>query len=180
MRNLTSSSIETDRLVLRALRPGDAPFIFRLLNDPAWLEFIGDRGIRELSDAEEYVRSGPLAMYAEHECGLFLVETRGNRVAIGLCGLLWREWLDDLDLGFALLPEFHGNGYAVESSRAWLCRACEVGQTRVLAHASAQNIASVRVLERLGFRFQQLVMDPASGDELARYAVDLPTRSRDE
>ena len=102
--------LETDRLVLRQLVVEDATFIFALLNDPGWLRFIGDRGIRTLDDARNYILQGPVAMYARHGFGLYVTARKQDGVPIGLCGLLKRDGLADVDIGYAFLPQFRGQG----------------------------------------------------------------------
>src|SRR4051812_3493153 len=112
--------LETKRLRLRRLFPADAPFILRLLNEPSWLRFIGDRGVRTLDDARNYIVNGPQQMYHSAGFGLFLVELRESCLAIGMCGLLRRATLPDVDIGFAFLPEHWGQGYAFEAAQATL------------------------------------------------------------
>ncbi len=96
--------LSTERLILRRLTTGDAEFIFELLNDPDFLRFIGDKGVRSLDDARGYILSGPVASYAQHGFGLWLVELKGSNTPVGICGLLKRDALDDVDIGFAFLP----------------------------------------------------------------------------
>ena len=110
--------LETDRLILRWMSAGDAPFILELVTEPSWLRFIGDRGVRTPDDAREYIRKGPVDMYARLGFGLYLTERKEDGVPIGICGLLKRESLDDVDLGFANLPRFWGEGYAYEAALA--------------------------------------------------------------
>src|SRR5947207_1049929 len=109
---IAESVIETDRLVLRQLTEPDAPFILRLLNEPSFLRFIGDRGVRTLDAARAYILTGPAAMYERHGIGLLLVATKEGDVPIGICGLIKRDTLDDVDIGFAFPPEFWGKGFA--------------------------------------------------------------------
>jgi RimJ/RimL family protein N-acetyltransferase len=164
--------IETDRLALRQLDAGDAAFILRLLNDPSWLRYIGDRGVRTLEDARSYIETGPALMYRRFGFGLYLVERKADAVAIGICGLVRRESLPDADLGFAFLPEFRGSGYAFESASAvldWAGRA--KGLTRILAITTADNHASSRLLEKLGFRFEKWVRLKDDAEELRLYAA---------
>jgi RimJ/RimL family protein N-acetyltransferase len=101
--------LETRRLMLRRLTVGDALFILRLVNEPGFLRFIGDRGVRSVADAEQYIQHGPIASYQRFGFGLFLVELK-NAEPIGICGLLQRESLADVDIGFAFLPELSGQG----------------------------------------------------------------------
>lgn len=153
--------VETERLTLRHLEPRDAGFILELLNDPAWIKQIGDKGVRTLADAERYIEDGPRAMYAAHGFGLYLAELRQSREAVGLCGLLKRDWLEDVDIGFAFLPAYRGRGYAAEAARAVLRFAKETLKLpRVVAITSTGNESSVRLLERLGFRPEGLTTFP--------------------
>jgi RimJ/RimL family protein N-acetyltransferase len=148
--------IETPRLRLRRLAPGDAPFILELLNDPAFLQYIGDKGVRTEEDARGYIRNGPMASYERFGFGLFLVSlTTGE--PIGMCGLLKRDSLDDADLGFAFLPGFRADGYGFEAAVAVLAHARAAwGLTRVLAITSPDNVASIGLLEKLGFVFARM------------------------
>src|SRR3982750_718510 len=118
MGHLLLKVLETDRLILRHLAPEDAEFILRLLNEPSWLRFIGDKGIRTLEDARSYILKGPVEMYARLGFGLYLVELKEGLVPTGLCGLIKRDSLKDVDIGFAFLPEYWGRGYAYESAAA--------------------------------------------------------------
>lgn len=153
MGNRTVKIFETKRLILRRMVLEDREFILRLLNEPSWIEFIGDRGVRSSEDAEHYIRSGPLAMYAQHGCGLYTVDLKQTRrVPIGICGLLVRETLTDPDLGFAFLPEYWQRGYAFEAAAATLEHGREdLGLDRILAITAPENRPSIRLLEKLGF-----------------------------
>lgn len=150
--------LETDRLTLRQLTTGDAAFILRLLNEPSFVRHIGDKDVRSLSDAENYILTGPVDMYHRLGFGLWLVEQKPNLVPIGLCGLLKRETLDDVDIGFALLPEFCRKGYAYEAASATLEHAQNHLQlSRLVATTSQDNSASGRLLDKLGFEYEQLI-----------------------
>src|SRR5437762_7342736 len=126
--------LQTPRLVLREFTPGDAPFIVRLLNEPSFIENIGDRKVRTEEDAVRYLAEGPIASYQRHGHGLWMVELSGT--PIGMCGLLKREILKDVDVGYALLPEFWSNGYAREAVEATLDFARRRGMPRVAAIVS--------------------------------------------
>ena len=102
--------LETDRLILRRLSVEDAAFILELVNDPLWLRFIGDRGVRTLDEARAYILNGPVAMYERAGFGLYLVERKIDSTSLGMCGLIKRDGLDDVDLGFAFLPGDNGIG----------------------------------------------------------------------
>ena len=163
--------IQTERLVLRHLSAGDAPFILRLLNEPSWLQNIGDRGVRTIADAQRYIETGPVEMYGRLGFGLYQVRLKVCDEPIGICGLLKREALEDVDLGFAFLPKFWGNGYAREASAAVMSYGRnELGLARIVAIIARNNDASRRVLEKLGFEFERSVHLGAGAEELLLYA----------
>ena len=148
--------LETERLSLRRLTVDDAPFIFKLVNEPSWLRFIGDRGVRTVADARNYLSMGPLAMYRQRGFGLYLTTLRDAEVPIGLCGLIKRDTLPDVDIGFAVLPEFRGRGYALEAARAVLEHAKgRFGLERIVAITSPENGDSIKLLANIGFTFDK-------------------------
>lgn len=164
--------VETDRLVLRWLGAGDAPFILQLLNEPSWIKYIGDKRVKTLEDAEDYIRKGPCEMYERQGHGLYLVETKERGESIGICGLIKREALEDVDLGFAFLPEYWGQRYAFESATAAIAYGKSVlGLVRIVAITSQDNHPSVGLLTRLGFRFERRVRLNTEGPELELYAA---------
>jgi RimJ/RimL family protein N-acetyltransferase len=149
----TVATLETERLVIRALTPDDAPLILDLLNQPSFLRYIGDRKVRTLEDARRYITTGPVASYARFGFGLCLVTLKRGMEPTGICGLLKRDALPEPDLGFALLPRFWSKGYAFEAASAVLTDArARLALPRVLAITSADNGASIRLLAKLGFR----------------------------
>lgn len=167
-------AIETERLILRQLAETDADFILRLLNDPAWLRFIGDKNVRSLDDARAYIRQGPQRMYAQEGFGLWLVAPRQGNGALGLCGLIRRDTLDDVDIGFAFLPGFRGLGYALEAATAVRDHARDaLGLVRLVAIASPDNDRSIRLLERLGFRFERTLCLTGDADPVSLFGCDL-------
>ncbi len=171
--------IETGRLQLRRMNDSDAAFILRLLNEPSFLRYVGDKGVRTLDDARQYIREGPVASYQEHGFGLYLVERRDDGVEVGMCGLLRRDSLDDADLGFSLIPEAWSQGYASEAGRAVLSRARdEHGLSRIVAITSADNDASIRVLEKIGFGFEKMIRLSDEAPEIRLFAIDLPAGSQ--
>jgi RimJ/RimL family protein N-acetyltransferase len=146
---------ESARLTFRRLDTGDAPFLIRLLNEPSFIENIGDRGVRSVEDAHRYLREGPFAMYERYGFGLWRVARRTDDEPIGMCGLLKREMLADFDLGYAYLPEHWGQGHAFEAAQATLRdAAARFGLRRAIGVVSPGNIASIRLLEKLGMRFE--------------------------
>jgi RimJ/RimL family protein N-acetyltransferase len=150
--------LETERLLLRQLEVTDAPFILELVNEPAWLRFIGDKRIKTIAAAQDYILKGPVAMYARTGFGLWLVELKAKRTPIGICGLIKRDSLPDIDLGFAFLAGYWRNGYAFESATATILYGQKsLGLKKIVAVMSPDNQASERLLEKLGFRFERLV-----------------------
>jgi RimJ/RimL family protein N-acetyltransferase len=165
---------ETERLVLRRLVAEDAAFIRELVNEPAWLRFIGDRGLRTLEDARHYIAAGPQAMYARFGFGLYLVALKDSVTPVGICGLLKRDTLDDVDIGFALLERHGGRGYAREAAEAAVAHARDdLGLKRLVAIASPENERSLRLLEKLGLRFERMVRLTPDRPESVLYARDL-------
>ena len=159
---MSDTILKTRRLTLRRLNANDAPFILRLLNEPSFIENIADRGVRTVADAVGYIEQGPQAMYAEHGVGLWLVARTADDTPIGMCGLLKRPTLDDLDIGYALIPEACGQGFAHEACEGTLAYASDtLGLSRVVAIVSAKNEASIGLLKKLGFVFET---ETVSGD----------------
>lgn len=165
--------LNTRRLSLRELSVDDAAFVLRLLNEPSFIRYIGDRGVRSVTDACKYILDGPVSSYERHGFGLFLIELKNAGVPIGICGLLKREFLDDVDIGFALLPEFRSQGYAFEAASAVIERARADGFKKILAITSQDNEASIGLLFKLGFRFERLARVYADEPEVKVFASDL-------
>jgi RimJ/RimL family protein N-acetyltransferase len=166
--------LETARLRLRTVTADDAAFYLELVNDPAFIEHIGDRGIRTVEEARCSVIDGPAAMQEERGHSLYVVELRHTRVQVGMCGLIKRDTLDDIDIGYAFLPQYRGCGYAYESARAVLDYAPSIGITRVAAITSPNNIASNHLLLKLGLRFQRFVHLTPEDSGTNLYLVELP------
>jgi RimJ/RimL family protein N-acetyltransferase len=159
--------VETERLRVRRISFGDAAFMLGLLNEPSFLKFIGDRGVRSEQDARRWVENMPLASYAQHGFGHFLVERKEDGAKLGMCGLIKRPALDDVDLGFAFLPAFWSQGYARESAEAvlaWGRSRC--GLRRVVAIVQPDNRSSIRLLEALGFSREGTVRLTEAGPEI--------------
>jgi [ribosomal protein S5]-alanine N-acetyltransferase len=153
----TLPEVETSRLTLRRLEFDDAPFLVALLNQPSFLANIGDRGVRNIDDAHRYLREGPMAMYENHGFGLWHAARRSDGVSIGMCGLLKRDILPDVDIGYAFLPEYWGQGYAFEAADAVTRHAaCKFGLDRLIAVVLPGNAASIRVLEKIGMTFERM------------------------
>lgn len=163
--------LETERLALRRLEPGDAEFILELLNDPSFLRFIGDKGVRNLDDARRYIANGPVASYERFGFGLYLTALKEGGVPIGICGLLKRDSLDDVDVGFAFLPRYWSKGYALEAASAVMAYGREsLGLKRIVAVVSPGNDASIRLLLKLGLKLERMVRLEGEGPELQLFS----------
>jgi len=146
--------LETPRLQLREFGLDDAPFIMRLLNEPSFIEFIGDRGVRSREDAERYLRAGPMASYRDNGHGLLRLSLREDDAPIGMCGLVKRDTLPHPDIGFALLPDHWGRGYITEAAEAALRHGREtLGLHTILGITTPHNLRSIKVLRKLGLNF---------------------------
>ena len=162
--------LETERLILRRLTPDDAAFILELVNEPAWLEFIGDKNVHSLDDARDYILKGPVEMYERLGFGLYLVQLKQG-TAIGMCGLIKRPSLDDVDIGFALLSRFSGQGYAYEAAAAVMDYGKNVlGINRIVAITNPANQSSIKLLEKLGLQFEKKLRLSADAPEVALYS----------
>jgi ribosomal-protein-alanine N-acetyltransferase len=163
---LHSKVIETERLVLRQLELKDADFILELLNEAAFLRFIGDKGVRNLETAREYIQKGPIDSYGRHGFGLYATCLLDGTPA-GICGLVKREGLADVDVGFAFLSRHCSKGYAAESAAAVLAHAGRVLRLRrVVAITAPENFSSIAVLEKIGLQFERMIRLTEHSSEL--------------
>jgi len=148
--------LETERLILRELSIDDAEFILTLLNTPGWLEYIGDKNVRTLEDAKSYLEKGPIKSYKENGFGLWLTSLKNNSTPIGMCGLVNRESLKDIDIGFALLPEYSKLGYGYEIAYATINYANHVLRIdKVVAITDSNNLPSIKLLNKIGLQFEK-------------------------
>jgi RimJ/RimL family protein N-acetyltransferase len=169
-----SSIIDTERLTLRKLTLDDAPFMLDLVNQPAFIQFIGDRGVRTLDDARGFLTQRYIEVYERLGFGIYLVQRREDGIPVGICGLVKRDGLDDVDLGYAFLPQYGSQGYASESARAVLKYAKEtLGLKRILGITRPDNAGSIRVLEKAGLKFERMVRLPGDDAELKLFSADI-------
>lgn len=172
---MTTPILETERLILRQLTVDDAPFMLGLLNEPSFIRFIADRGVRTLDAARAYIQDGYIASYAHHGFGLYLTELKATGEPLGLCGLVRRDGLDDVDLGYAFLPAYWSRGYASEAAAAVLDYArTTLGLARLVAIVSIDNDRSIKLLERLGFQFERMIRLPGDDEEIKLFALEKP------
>jgi RimJ/RimL family protein N-acetyltransferase len=166
-------AIETRHLKIRWLEPDDAAFIYTLVTDPAWIRYIGDKNVSNLEDAKTYIETGSLEMYRNLGFGLNHVSLKEDGTPLGICGLLKRETLDDVELGFAFLPEFRRQGYAFEAATAVL----EYGRiklriSRIIAILTPDNVASGKLLCKLGFEFENSFQKEPNSNKLDLYVFN--------
>lgn len=165
--------LETERLEFHHLSLSDTEFVIELLNTPGWIKYIGDRGIKTQEDAIQYIVGGPVTSYQNNGFGLWLIKLKGTNISIGLCGLIKRDYLEDVDIGYAFLPEYYGKGYAYEAAKAALDLArSEYQLKRVVAITSKDNERSIALLEKLGMHFEKMIFIPNDLEELKFFATD--------
>jgi RimJ/RimL family protein N-acetyltransferase len=161
--------LETARLRLREMTRADAPILLEILTEPAFIEFVADRGVRTTTDAEKFIEEKFLASYAQHGFGFYLVELKESGMPIGMCGLIKRDVLEDVDIGFSILERFWGKGYATEAARALMQHGLTtLGLPRIVGVTAEHNHRSATVLEKLGLRFEKTVQLPGYTHETAR------------
>jgi len=165
--------LETERLVLKQLADCDADFIRGLLNEPSFLRYIGDRGVRTTDDARRYIQDGPVASYARYGFGLLRVALKAGDTPIGICGVLKRDTLPEPDLGISLLPAWWSKGYAHEAASAVMDHARgPLSLGRILAITSVDNESSIKLLGKLGFRFERMIRLGDDSKELRLFASE--------
>ena len=165
--------LETERLILRRFTLDDTAFIIELLNTEGWIKYIGEKNVRTTDQAREYLENGPLKSYRNNVFGLALVELKEDHVPIGMCGLIDREYLDHLDVGFALLPNHTGHGYGFEIVKKTVEHALgELKQEKLFAITLPQNYSSIKLLAKIGFIFDRNVISPDTNEELNLYSID--------
>jgi RimJ/RimL family protein N-acetyltransferase len=170
--------IETERLNLREMSEADAAFVLEVLNDPGFIRFVGDRGVRTVEEAARYVAERFAESYRRDGFGLWLVETKDGGVPVGMCGLLTRKELNVVEVGYAFLPPFRGKGYAYEAASATTRYARGVlGLRSLYAITNPDNAISMRVLEKLGFRFERTVRLTPEESEVNLFSADLRARA---
>ena len=165
--------LETERLLLTRLSYDDCEFIFELVNESSFKQYIGDKSVKTFDDARIYLRDGPMCSYQRFGYGLFLVSPKDVDMPAGICGLVKRQKFDDPDIGFAFLQRYRDNGYALESARAVLEYGfAKLNLQRIIAMADPDNERSIRLLERLGLAFERKVRMPEDDHDINLFAID--------
>jgi RimJ/RimL family protein N-acetyltransferase len=166
-------SLETERLVIRELVDSDAPFILQLLNEPSFIYYIGDKGVRTLEDARQYILNGPVVSYEKNGFGLYLVAVKDHDTPIGMCGLIKRDELPEPDIGFAYLPDYWSKGFGFEAASAVLKYAAEDLQLkRVLAITSPDNEGSGKLLTKIGLKYERMYSMSDDRPEVKLFVID--------
>ena len=151
--------IDTPRLELLEIATTDAAFILKLLNTPSWLKFIGDRNLRTEEDALNYINNRLRPAYKNFGFGFYLTRSKADNTPIGICGLVKRDELEHVDIGFAFLPQYEGKGYGFESASAVLKHAQSIlGIKTIAGITNADNQRSIALLEKLGLHFQKMIL----------------------
>lgn len=165
---------ETDRIRVCHLSESDAEFIFKLLNTPGWMKFIGNKNVHSVPDAENYIRNGPLNSYKDKGFGLYVVKLKKENISAGICGLIKRDFLEDIDLGFAFLPEYEGKGYAYESLSAVLNHAKkDLGISKLSAITDKDNYRSIKLLIKTGFIYDRKIFLEDEVKDILLYKISL-------
>ncbi|MFK8049054.1 MAG: GNAT family N-acetyltransferase [Halioglobus sp.] len=164
------SKFKTDRLRMDELTLADAPFIVTLLNDPSYVAHIGDRGIRTVEQAQHYLDDKIRASYRDHGFGLYAVRLATGGEPIGICGLVNRDSIPDVDIGYGFLPHARGQGYALEAAEEILKWAhSTLGLTRLAAIVSQENRPSIALLEKIGMQFDAMIQLPGDEEQICLY-----------
>ena len=159
--------LETERLLLREFTKKDAAFIVTLLNTPTFLKFIGDKKIRTIDEAENYLATGPIKSYEGNGFGLWLFYLKDNKAPIGMCGFIKRDTLEDIDIGYAMLPEYENNGYAFEICNAVMNYGkTKLGINRIIAITTKENVRSSSLLNKIGLYFEKNIRLGEDKEEL--------------
>jgi len=165
--------LETERLLLRPLTLDDSDFILELLNTEGWIKYIGDRNIKTNEQARNYLENGPLKSYQTNGFGLSLVQLKTSNKSIGMCGLIKRDYLDHVDIGFAFLPDYTGMGYAYEVAKRTIQYAInELQKENILAITLPENSSSIKLLEKIGFKYDKNFITEDTREELSLYSIN--------
>lgn len=163
--------LQTERLCMRWFTIQDAPFLLKLLNDKDWIRHIGDRGIKSLTDAEDYIQTKFLKNYQDKGFGFYAIELKRSNELIGTAGIVDREGLDHVDIGYGFLPEYRGNGYAFEAAKAIQTYALDILKIDpIVAIVNPDNKGSIRILEKLGLQFEKKVRLEGEDKDIALYS----------
>jgi RimJ/RimL family protein N-acetyltransferase len=163
--------LSTERLFLRKFNLNDADFLIKLMNDKDWIRNIGDRGVHSIRDAEEYIRTRFLKSYDENGFGFYVIALKDSGQLIGTAGLVNREGLEHVDIGYGMLPEYRGKGYAFEATKAvYDYGYSELGLNKIIAIVNPDNQGSINLLKKLGLRFEKMIRLPDEDKEIELFS----------
>lgn len=164
--------LETERLRIRHLTEQDATFALKLYTTDPFLRFVGDKSLKTVDDARQYLLDGPISMYQSHGIGLSLVEIKECGTPVGICGLIKRDTLDDIDIGYGFLPEYFNQGYGYESAKAMMdFGRNELKINKIVAITTSDNDSSIRLIKRLGLNFVCNIEEPEGEPALGLYEI---------
>ena len=163
--------VSTERLFLSEITEKDAAFIYELMNDAAWIKNIGNRNIKSLQDAENYITEKFIKSYNKNGFGFYAIRLKGSKIPIGTCGLIKREGLDAMDIGYGLLPLFRGKGYAFEATKAMYKYGYEVlKEPKIIAIVNPNNKTSIALIEKLGMTFEKMIKLPKETEAIKLFS----------
>ena len=166
--------LDTERLTLRTIEPDDAAFYYELVNDPTWLEYIGDKGIRSIEGARTAIIDGPCVMQQVHGHSLYVMERKSDGKPLGLCGLIKRDSLPEVDIGYAIRPAYFGQGYTYEAAESVVAYARDVlRMKRLMGITNPANAVSIKLLGKLGLTFIEHKVLPPDNRPTNIYQLDL-------
>lgn len=165
--------LETNRLWLKPVTTSKAAFVIEMYNSPKFIQFIGDRNIRTLEDAEKYITDKFLPQWEKLGYGNFVIERKEDGKTIGAVGIFQREGLDVGDIGFSFLPEFEGKGYGFEAASKLLKKAfTDFGLTKVSAITTEENIMSQKLILKLGLKYVKKIRLPEEKVDLLYFEIE--------
>lgn len=163
--------LTTERLLIRMIKIEDAPFLVALMNDKDWIRYIGDRGIRTLEEAEAYIKARFFKSYEEHGFGFYGIVLKDTFEMIGIVGLIDREGLDHIDIGYGMLPQFRGKGYAFEATKAIFEYASNTLKLeKIVAIVNPDNKGSINLLHKLGLSYEKMVRLPDEDKDIKLFS----------
>lgn len=163
---------QTNRLIIRPTDETDAPFLVTLMNSPGWLQYIGDRQVYSKEGAVEYIRNRITPQFERLSYGSYTVLRKSDETKIGTCGLYDRDGINGIDIGYALLPDFQGNGYAFEAvDQLKILAFNQFGLTKIHAITNKENLSSQRLLKKIGLHFDSFVTLPHQAEEVMLFSL---------
>ena len=163
--------LATDRLLINKITIDDAGFILELMNDKDWIKNIGDKGVRTIEDAQAYIENRFLTTYHESNCGFYSLNLKNNHQFIGIAGLVDREGIDHIDIGYGILPQFRGNGYAFEATKAIYDYGYqELKLEKIVAIVNPDNLPSIKLLSKLGLEFEKMIRLPDEDKDIKLFS----------